>query len=75
MLISSLGQTFDLQKRYQHSIDGIEKHYSADLQQKANRWRSERNWWISALTFTIYWMLIRFQAMKKELLAAARRND
>jgi uncharacterized membrane protein (DUF485 family) len=47
----------------------MEKHYSAGLQQKASRWRSERNWWISALTFTIYWVLIRFQAMKKQLLA------
>lgn len=25
------------------------------LQKKATRWRTERNWWISALTFTIYW--------------------
>ncbi|KUF91635.1 hypothetical protein AM588_10007874 [Phytophthora nicotianae] len=33
----------------------LEVHYSADLQKKASRWRSERNWWISALTFTIYW--------------------
>lgn len=24
-------------------------------QKKATRWRMERNWWISALTFTIYW--------------------
>ncbi|OQS03126.1 hypothetical protein THRCLA_21231 [Thraustotheca clavata] len=68
--VSLAGQTYDLQKRYDHSSPGIEKHYSADLQQKASRWRSERNWWISALTFIIYWMLIRFQAMKKQLLAA-----
>jgi len=49
-------QTYDLQKRYSvHSDPHIEGHYSADLQKKATRWRSERNWWISALTFTIYW--------------------
>ncbi|KDO33395.1 hypothetical protein SPRG_02202 [Saprolegnia parasitica CBS 223.65] len=58
--VSLAGQTYDLQKRYTHP---------------ASRWRSERNWWISALTFTIYWMLIRFQAMKKQLLAAQRRDD
>ncbi|OQR97019.1 hypothetical protein ACHHYP_12926 [Achlya hypogyna] len=73
--VSLAGQTYDLQKRYQHPIEGVEKHYSADLQQKASRWRSERNWWISALTFTIYWMLIRFQAMRKELLARPRRDE
>ncbi|RHZ18874.1 hypothetical protein DYB37_009482 [Aphanomyces astaci] len=71
----SLGQTYDLQKRYTNKIPGIAKHYEADLQQKASRWRSERNWWISALTFTIYWMLMAFQSLKKQLLAANRRTD
>ncbi|KAG6612220.1 uncharacterized protein IUM83_14968 [Phytophthora cinnamomi] len=69
-------QTFDLQKRYSLPHDQhIEAHYSADLQKKASRWRSERNWWISALTFTIYWMLLRFHAMKKKLLKAQRHED
>uniref|UniRef100_H3G6Y1 BAP29/BAP31 transmembrane domain-containing protein n=2 Tax=Phytophthora ramorum TaxID=164328 RepID=H3G6Y1_PHYRM len=40
-------QTYDLQKRYAlHADPHIEAHYSADLQKKASRWRSERNWWI-----------------------------
>ncbi|ETW00987.1 hypothetical protein, variant 4 [Aphanomyces invadans] len=73
--IALAGQTYDLQKRYTKTIPGIEKHYEADLQQKASRWRSERNWWISALTFTIYWMLMAFQSMKKQLLAVNRRAD
>ncbi|KAF4321065.1 hypothetical protein BBO99_00004447 [Phytophthora kernoviae] len=69
-------QTYDLQKRYSiHSDPHIEAHYSADLQKKASRWRSERNWWISALTFTIYWMLLRFHAVKKQLLRAQRHED
>ncbi|CAK4771314.1 hypothetical protein LEN26_013088 [Aphanomyces euteiches] len=72
--VALAGQTYDLQKRYA-PIEGIEKHYQADLQQKASRWRSERNWWISALTFTIYWMLMAFQSLKKQLLTANRRTD
>ncbi|CAI5705749.1 unnamed protein product [Peronospora effusa] len=69
-------QTYDLQKRYaMHSDPHLEAHYSADLQKKASRWRSERNWWISALTFTIYWMLLRFHAMKKQLIKAQRHED
>ncbi|KAG1697765.1 hypothetical protein V7S43_016323 [Phytophthora oleae] len=71
-----VAQTYDLQKRYSAPQDAhIEAHYSADLQKKATRWRSERNWWISALTFTIYWMLLRFHAMKKKLLKAQRHED
>ncbi|POM78510.1 Hypothetical protein PHPALM_3955 [Phytophthora palmivora] len=71
-----VAQTYDLQKRYSLPTDPhIEAHYSADLQKKASRWRSERNWWISALTFTIYWMLLRFHAMKKKLLKAQRHED
>uniref|UniRef100_K3WFK4 BAP29/BAP31 transmembrane domain-containing protein n=1 Tax=Globisporangium ultimum (strain ATCC 200006 / CBS 805.95 / DAOM BR144) TaxID=431595 RepID=K3WFK4_GLOUD len=69
-------QTYDLQKRYSGvDIHYVEANYSADLQKKATRWRSERNWWISALTFTIYWMLFRFHAIKKQLLKAQRHND
>ncbi|KAF1319680.1 Endoplasmic reticulum, protein pkr1, partial [Globisporangium splendens] len=42
-------------KRYSGvDVHYVEANYSADLQKKATRWRSERNWWISALTFTIY---------------------
>nr|AAN31498.1 unknown [Phytophthora infestans] len=42
-----VAQTYDLQKRYSLPSDPhIEAHYSADLQKKATRWRSERNWWI-----------------------------
>ncbi|RHY28352.1 hypothetical protein DYB32_006029 [Aphanomyces invadans] len=74
-VIMCTGQTYDLQKRYNYQITGIEKHYEADLQHRATRWRSERNWWISALTFTIYWMLMAFQSMKKQLLLASRRTD
>lgn len=71
-----VAQTYDLQKRYALKADAhIEAHYSADLQKKASRWRSERNWWISALTFTIYWMLLRFHAVKKQLLKAQRHED
>ncbi|KAF0693792.1 Aste57867_15291 [Aphanomyces stellatus] len=73
--VALAGQTYDLQKRYDNPIAGIEKHYEANLQQKASRWRSERNWWISALTFTIYWMLMAFQSLKKQLLAANHRAD
>ncbi|ETW00986.1 hypothetical protein H310_06629 [Aphanomyces invadans] len=73
--VALAGQTYDLQKRYNYQITGIEKHYEADLQHRATRWRSERNWWISALTFTIYWMLMAFQSMKKQLLLASRRTD
>ncbi|TMW61551.1 hypothetical protein Poli38472_012742 [Pythium oligandrum] len=73
-----LAQSFDLQKRYAQK-DAVtmetHMHYSADLQKKATRWRSERNWWISALTFTIYWMLLRFHAVKKQLLRAQRHED
>ncbi|GAB9472578.1 unnamed protein product [Globisporangium polare] len=68
-------QTYDLQKRYSLHDNHSDGHYAADLQKKATRWRSERNWWISALTFTIYWMLLRFHAMKKQLLKAQRRDD
>nr|CCA21527.1 conserved hypothetical protein [Albugo laibachii Nc14] len=61
-------QTYELQKRYPTKYDHhLEAHYAADLQERAKRWRFERNWWISALTFTIYWMLLRFHALKKEL--------
>ncbi|RHY90638.1 hypothetical protein DYB35_003915 [Aphanomyces astaci] len=73
--VALAGQSYDLQKRYNYQISGMEKHYEADLQHKATRWRSERNWWISALTFTIYWMLLAFQSLKKQLLAASRRVD
>ncbi|KAF1323578.1 Endoplasmic reticulum, protein pkr1, partial [Globisporangium splendens] len=55
----------DVYKRYSGvDVHYVEANYSADLQhcdiilyslqKKATRWRSERNWWISALTFTIY---------------------
>ncbi|CAI5740471.1 unnamed protein product [Hyaloperonospora brassicae] len=71
-----LAQTYDLQKRYaMHSDPHLEVHYSADLQKKASRWRSERNWWISALTFAIYWMLLRFHALKKQLVKVQRHED
>ncbi|DAZ94969.1 TPA: hypothetical protein N0F65_000064, partial [Lagenidium giganteum] len=74
--LALVAQTYDLQKRYSIKDVPVEQaHYSADLQRKASRWRSERNWWISALTFTIYWMLLRFHAVKKQLLRAQRRDD
>ncbi|TYZ65596.1 hypothetical protein PybrP1_005828 [[Pythium] brassicae (nom. inval.)] len=67
--------TISFIKRYSLPDNHSDGHYAADLQKKATRWRSERNWWISALTFTIYWMLLRFHAMKKQLLKAQRRDD
>ncbi|KAJ0398442.1 hypothetical protein ATCC90586_005085 [Pythium insidiosum] len=75
--LSLVAQTYDLQKRYAMKDAPMSEgsHYAMDLQKKATRWRSERNWWISALTFTIYWMLLRFHAVKKQLLRAQRRDD
>lgn len=55
-----IAQTLDLQKRYDvsaekgASVKG-DLGYTSELQIKASRWRAERNWWISALTFVIYW--------------------
>ncbi|GLE01411.1 hypothetical protein PINS_up010241 [Pythium insidiosum] len=75
--LSLVAQTYDLQKRCSMKDAPMSEgsHYAMDLQKKATRWRSERNWWISALTFTIYWMLLRFHAVKKQLLRAQRRDD
>ncbi|OQR87131.1 condensin complex subunit [Achlya hypogyna] len=65
-----IGQTYDVQKVYQHP------DYMVNPQQMEVGhvvWvlvhlLDVAHWWISALTFTIYWMLLRFQAMRKELL-------
>jgi len=43
----------------ENSINGI--------QLKASRWRKERNFWISATTFVIYFMLWRYYALKLEV--------
>ena len=72
-------QTLDLQKRYaviaSNTAEAAAMGYASDLQQKASRWRAERNWWIAALTFTIYWMSLRFHAIKRQLNDATQAKD
>jgi len=41
--------------------------FAAEMQQKATRWREERNFWIAAFTFVVYWMIYRFHALMKQL--------
>ena len=43
-------------------------YLNGQICQKAGRWRAERNFWISAMTFSMYFMTWRYYALKTKLL-------
>ena len=52
----------------------IDPYLKGQICQKANRWRKERNFWISSMTFTMYFMTWRYHAIKTELFHSKRRK-